>query len=310
VRSPVPTRIRQRVRAVAVMIILVPALAACTSSSSGSSGGVRVVASFYPLAEAAQQVGGSFVSVDNLTAPGVEPHDLELTPQQIEAIDTADVVLYLGGGFQPAVEDAIRDAAGTVIDASASLRSLPVPPGETDASLSADPHVWLDPTLYRQIVEEVRAALAQADPAHAQAFGSNAKAYNRRLAQVDRAYRSGLADCQRALIVTSHAAFAYLSARYGLTQEPISGLSPDAEPTPRHLAEIQALVEREGVTTIFTEELVSPKVAETLASETGTTTAVLNPLESLSPDEAAAGADYVSVMQGNLTTLRAALGCT
>src|SRR4051812_3655571 len=114
VRSPLPTRIRQPVRAVAAVIILVPALAACTSSSFGSSGGVRVVASFYPLAEAAQQVGGSFVSVDNLTAPGVEPHDLELTPQQIEAIDTADVVLYLGGGFQPAVEDAIRDAAGTV----------------------------------------------------------------------------------------------------------------------------------------------------------------------------------------------------
>jgi zinc transport system substrate-binding protein len=269
-----------------------------------------VVASFYPLAEAAQQVGSSFVGVDNLTAPGVEPHDLELTPQQIEAIDTADVVLYLGGGFQPAVEDAVRDATGTVIDASASLRSLPVPPGETGATLSADPHVWLDPTLFRQIVEEVRGALAQADAAHAQAFGSNATVYDQRLGQVDHDYRSGLAHCQRTLIVTSHAAFGYLSARYGLTQEPISGLSPDAEPTPRHLAEIGALVEREGVTTIFTEQLVSPKVAEALASQTGATTAALDPLESLTPDEAAAGADYVSVMQGNLATLRSALGCT
>jgi zinc transport system substrate-binding protein len=300
---------RRRISLLVGLALLVPVLVACTSRSSSSSDGVQVVASFYPLAEAAQQVGGSFVRVDNLTAPGVEPHDLELTPQQIEAIDTADVVVYLGGGFQPAVEDAIGDATGIVLDASAALRSLPVPSGETDASLSADPHVWLDPTLYRQIVEEVQGALDQADPAHAQAFGSNAKAYDQRLLQVDHDYRSGLADCQRALIVTSHAAFGYLATRYGLTQEPISGLSPDAEPTPRHLADIKALVEREGVTTIFTEELVSPKVAETLASETGTTTAVLNPLESLTPDEAAAGADYVSVMRDNLATLRSALGC-
>lgn len=299
---------RRRTLSLAGLALIVPALAACTAGSSSSSG-VQVVASFYPLAAAAQQVGGTLVNVDNLTAPGVEPHDLELTPQQIEAIDTADVVLYLGGGFQPAVEDAIRDATGTVIDVSASLRSLPVPAGETDASLSADPHVWLDPTLYRQMVDEVRGALAQADPAHAQTFGSNADAYDQRLVQVDHDYRSGLANCQRTVIVTSHAAFGYLSARYGLTQEPISGLSPDAEPTPRHLADIKTLVEREGVTTIFTEALVSPQVAETLASETGTTTAVLNPLESLTPDQAAAGADYVSVMRGNLATLRSALGC-
>ncbi len=299
-------------RLLLVAIVLAAPLAACSSRSgaSGSSSGVQVVASFYPLAEAAQQVGGSFVSVDNLTAPGVEPHDLELTPHQIEAIDTADVVLYLGGGFQPAVEDALGDATGTLIDASASFRNLPVPAGEGDASLTADPHVWLDPTLYQQIVDEVRDALSQADPAHAQAFASNARAYGRQLGQLDDEYRSGLAQCQRTLIVTSHAAFGYLSARYGLTQEPISGLSPDAEPTPQRLAELTDLVERERVTTIFTEELVSPKVAETLANEAGVTTAVLNPLESLTPDEAAAGADYVSVMRDNLVTLRSALGCT
>ncbi len=294
-----------------VLLVAGLVLAACSSRSdaSDSTSGVQIVASFYPLAEAAQQVGGSFVSVDNLTAPGVEPHDLELTPQQIEAIDTADLVLYLGGGFQPAVEDALGDATGTLIDASASLRNLPVPAGESDASLTADPHVWLDPTLYRQIVDEVRDTLSEADPAHAQAFTTNARAYGRQLGQLDDEYRSGLAQCQRTLIVTSHAAFGYLSARYGLTQEPISGLSPDAEPTPQRLAELTDLVEREGVTTIFTEELVSPKVAETLANEAGVTTAVLNPLESLTPDEVATGDDYVSVMRTNLATLRTALGC-
>jgi zinc transport system substrate-binding protein len=268
-----------------------------------------VVASFYPLAEAAERVGGSFVHVTNLTAPGVEPHDLELTADQIEAIDAADVVLYLGGGFQPAVEDAIGDATGIVVDASRSLRSRPVPAGESDASVTADPHVWLDPVLYEQIVEAARSALGQADPTHAQAFGANARHLDAELRGLDADYRSGLADCQRNIIVTSHAAFGYLSDRYGLIQVPITGLSPEAEPTPQHLANLKDLVERQGVTTIFTEELVSPKVAETLAQEVGAATAVLNPLESLTPEEIGAGSDYGSVMRENLSTLRAALAC-
>jgi zinc transport system substrate-binding protein len=304
---------RSRYRPLATVAIAVTsmlALTGCTRSTADASQGMDVVASFYPLAEAAQVVGGSAVTVTNLTPPGVEPHDLELTPDQIEAIDTADVVLYMGGGFQPAVEDAIGDATGRVIDVSASLRALPVPEGESDASLSADPHVWLDPVLYEQVVEQVRAALAEADPTHASAFSSNARSFENRIGALDADYRSALATCARNVIVTSHAAFGYLAQRYGLTQEPISGLSPEAEPTPDRLASLKDLVEREGVTTIFTEELVSPKVAETLAQEAGATTAVLNPLESLTTQDIADGEDYVSVMRDNLATLRGALGCT
>jgi zinc transport system substrate-binding protein len=290
------------------MMVLIGALAGCSGSSAGTRGTVSVVASFYPLAEAAEQVGGTAVSVTNLTAPGVEPHDLELTPQQIAAISTADVVLYLGGGFQPAVEDALTDATGTTVDVSADLRSLPVP-GGSDASLSADPHVWLDPVLYGDIVRTTEQALAGASPSNAAAFEANAAAFDARLRALASEYRTGLGDCARNVIVTSHAAFGYLAQRFGLQQESISGLSPEAEPTPDRLAELKALVERDGVTTIFTEELVSPKVAETLAQETGATTAVLNPLESLTPDEVSAGDDYASVMQQNLSELRTALGC-
>jgi zinc transport system substrate-binding protein len=152
-------------------MVLIAGLAGCSGSSASTLGTVSVVASFYPLAEAAQQVGGAAASVTNLTAPGVEPHDLELTPQQIAAISTADVVLYLGGGFQPAVEDALTDATGTTVDVSAGLRSLPVPAGESDASLSADPHVWLDPVLYGDIVRTTEQALAGASPSNAAAFG-------------------------------------------------------------------------------------------------------------------------------------------
>ena len=285
--------------------------AACSRTASATQPGtVSVVASFYPLAEAAEQVGGDHVQVTNLTAPGVEPHDLELKPSQLETISTADVILYLGGGFQPAVEDAIGDAQGQAVDVSDGLRTLPPPDEGSEPSLSADPHVWLDPVLYAQVVRKVEAALAAASPQNASAFADNAASFGSTLGSLDAEYRTGLAHCARDVIVTSHAAFGYLAQQYGLRQEAISGLSPDAEPSPQRLADLKALVERDGVTTIFTEDLVSPKVAQTLADETGATTAVLNPLESLTPDQLSAGDDYLSVMRSNLATLRTALDCT
>ena len=292
-----------------VVIVLALIGAGCSRNATATPPGtVSVVASFYPLAEAAERIGGDAVSVTNLTAPGVEPHDLELTPDQLVAITTADVVLYLGGGFQPAVEDALGDARGATVDVGAGLRTLPPPSGE-GSDLQADPHVWLDPILYAQIVRTVQRALTAAAPKDAAEFAANAAAFLVPIATLDHAYRTGLAACERNVIVTSHAAFGYLALRYGLTQEAISGLSPDAEPTPQHLADLRALVERDGVTTIFTEELVSPKVAQTLAEETGARTAVLNPLESLTPEELSAGEGYVSVMRSNLTQLQEALGC-
>ncbi len=267
------------------------------------------MAGFYPLAEAATKVGGTLVGVQNLTPPGVEPHDLELTPDEIAAIQSADVVLYLSHGFAPAVEQAVTDAQGIRVDLLQGMSLKPGVAEEGDKGPVSDPHVWLDPVLYRQLVARTERALAQARPADASTFESNAGAFQAELGGLDEEYRSGLTGCARDVIVTSHAAFGYLSARYGLTQEPIAGISPDAEPSPQRLAELARLVRREGVTTIFTEELVSPKVAETLANEVGVTTAVLNPLEGLTKQELSAGDDYLSVMRANLRALRQALGC-
>jgi zinc transport system substrate-binding protein len=282
---------------------------ACSGPTEGSSAQPSVVASFYPLAEAVRRVGGPAVSVTDLTPPGVEPHDLELTPDQIEAIDTADAVVYLGGDFQPAVQDALGDAAGLTVDVGDGLPALSPPQDGSDGDLAADPHVWLDPVLYGRIVEEVRDALTRVDPAGASTYAANAATFVEELHGLDQRYRRGLDGCTRDVLVTSHAAFGYLANRYGLVQQPIAGLSPDAEPTPQRLADLQALVEREGVTTIFTEELVSPEVAETLAREAGVGTAVLSPLESLTSEEVSDGEDYVSIMDRNLRTLRDALGC-
>lgn len=286
-------------------------LSGCSRSGSAAEvARVSVVASFYPLAEAASRVGGDLVSVQNLTPPGVEPHDLELAPDDIEAIATADVIVYLGGGFQPAVEDALAEAEHAVtVDALNAVATNAVPASEAEEGLTVDPHVWLDPARYEDIVRAVADALAKADPANEATYAANAEAYIAQIAALDEEFRAGLSDCERTTIVTSHEAFGYLADAYGLTQVGILGLSPEAEPDPRRLAELRDLVEREGVTTIFAEELVSPKVAETLASEAGVQVAVLNPIESLTDAQEKSGEDYLSLMRENLDTLRKALDC-
>jgi len=266
------------------------------------------VASFYPLWEAAHVVGGRHFDVINLTPAGVEPHDLELSPKQLDQILDASVLLYLGKGFQPAVEDAARQRDGTSVDLLTAIRA-PLRAAPAGEEATTDPHVWLDPVLMEAIVSSTAEALTRADPSAKAVFERNAAAYRGRLSALDRGYRTGLAHCDRNEIVTSHAAFGYLAARYGLQQIPITGLSPEAEPDPKRLAQLEDLVRREGITTVFTEELVSPRVADTLARETGVKTAVLSPLEGLTASEQAAGDDYITVMERNLATLREALGC-
>jgi zinc transport system substrate-binding protein len=290
---------------------LVAATSACSPNPGGGGGDrVEVAASFYPLAELAQRIGGECVEVTNLTPPGVEPHDLELTPDDVEAIASADVVLYLGGGFQPAVEDAIGDAEGRTLDLLSIVQTMAPPASETDQGLTVDPHVWLDPGLFATAVPGVVGALREAAPNATCDLEAAGAAERRDLERLDRSFTDGLAHCQRTTIVTNHAAFGYLAAAYGLTQEAISGLQPDAEPTPERLAQLRDLVEREGVTTIFTEELVPPQTAQTLADEAGVRTAVLHTIEGLTPDEVAQGQDYRSLMESNLGALRGALGCS
>ncbi|MGI9119877.1 MAG: metal ABC transporter substrate-binding protein [Acidimicrobiales bacterium] len=296
--------------AMATLVLTSACGTSATAPLAGSRGDrVTVVASFYPLAVAAERVGGDGVVVANLTPPGAEPHDLELSPPEVEQLQDADVVLVMGRKFQPAVEEvAASRTNGTV----ALLATLPVPQeGEVDDQREGgfDPHVWLDPALMADIVEDVAAALSQADPERAGMFRANADTFRRELEGLDGRYATALAGCEQRTMVTSHAAFAYLADRYGMTQQAVAGLSPEAEPDPRRLAALSDLVAKDGITTIFTENLVSPKVAQTLAKETGVTTAVLNPLEGLTDDQRAEGADYVSVMDDNLAVLSTALDC-
>ncbi|HEX3268982.1 MAG TPA: zinc ABC transporter substrate-binding protein [Gaiellaceae bacterium] len=284
-------------RIVPVSLAALTLLAVGCAGSGASKGQRTVVAAFYPLAFAAAVIGGSKVHVENLTPPGAEPHDVELTPRAVGRVQHADVVLYLSHDFQPAVQDAVDGASGKRVDA---LAGLGLRRGTGNDAGKTDPHVWLDPVLFSRVVERIGAALGR--PARAAALV-------RRLRVLDREYRSGLRRCARRDFVTSHAAFGYLAVRYGLRQIPITGIDPEAEPSPQRLQQLIDLVRREHVTTVFFEQLVSPRLAETVARDAGSKAEVLDPIEGLTPSEEHRGDDYFSLMRRNLTRLRTALGC-
>ncbi|HVL80455.1 MAG TPA: metal ABC transporter substrate-binding protein [Actinomycetota bacterium] len=303
----------KRASAVVLCALLLAAGCSDPQREPGSADPLAVVASVYPLAEVAQRVGGERVEVTNLTPPGVEPHDLELTTAQADAILDADLVLYLGAGFQPAIEETVQRSEGQALDLLDEVD--PISGGhdhdheQEEDEGSIDPHVWLDPRRMSDIVTRIEEALAEADPDGRAGYAERAEAYRTELKGLDEAFSQGLADCDRDLIVTNHASFGYLADRYGLEQEAVTGLAPGSEPDPRRLAELSDLVRRRGVTTVFTETLADPRVAETLAREAGVRTAVLDPIEGLSDEQVRAGRSYVTVMADNLAALRTALGC-
>jgi zinc transport system substrate-binding protein len=283
-------------------LVLLVALTGCGALADDDTGRVRVATGFYPLAYVAERVGGDLVEVDNLTQPGAEPHDLELTVQETVAITQADLVVY-EKGFQPAVDTGVEQGTeGVALDAAEVVDLAPVPgrAGETD------PHFWHDPLRLARLADAVAAELGGADPGHRTTYRANARDLAADLEALDRDFATGLARCERHTIVTSHDAFGYLG-RYDLEVEPITGLAPDAEPTPADLARLQELIRKQGITTVFSERLVSPKMADTLAADLGIRSAVLDPIEGLS--DASAGEDYLSLMRENLTALERANGC-
>lgn len=265
------------------LLAAVLALAGCGGSGDGDS--ETVAAAFYPLAWAAEQIVLDGTKVVNLTPPGAEPHDVELSPRDVETIREARLVLYVGRGFQPAVEDAVSERDGPALDVLGG---------------DPDPHVWLDPARFAQIVRDIGTEVGRPEAGEELAA---------KLSELDASYRRGLRQCARRALVTSHAAFGHLAARYGLTQLSLTGTSPEAEPRPRELEGLIDDVRASRATTVFAEPLVSDRVAETVAREAGAKLAVLDPLEGLSEERLAGGEDYLSVMRENLVALREALGC-
>ena len=327
------TRARRHLAAVAALA-LAGSLASCAALSPGSdstaaasgagptaapSGALTVSTSFYPIQYLAQAIGGEHVAVTSVTPTNVEPHDFELSPKDVTALSASSLVLYVSG-FQPSLDDALAQVSGpAVVDLAGSVDLVhhdgveeEHEEGATEAAhdhdhdpaAALDPHFWLDPVRMQAAAKAVEAALAQADPAHADDYAANLNTLNATLADLNTSYSTGLGHCERTTFVTSHAAFGYLADRYGLTQASISGVDPESEPSPAELAEVKKIVESTGTTTIFTEELVSPETAQAVAAETGAQTRVLSPIESAPED-----GDYAGTMRTNLEELRPALSC-
>ena len=325
------TRARRHLAAVAALA-LAGSLASCaalspesdsTAAASGAaptaaaSGALTVSTSFYPIQYLAQAIGGEHVAVTSVTPTNVEPHDFELSPKDVTALSASSLVLYVSG-FQPSLDDALAQVSGpTVVDLAGSVDLVhhdgveeEHEEGATEAAhdhgaaAALDPHFWLDPVRMQAAAKAVEAALAQADPAHADDYAANLDTLNATLTDLNTSYSTGLGHCERTTFVTSHAAFGYLADRYSLTQASISGVDPESEPSPAELAEVKKVVESTGTTTIFTEELVSPETAQAVAAETGAQTRVLSPIES-----APESGDYAGVMRTNLEELRTALSC-
>jgi zinc transport system substrate-binding protein len=312
---------RLRVPACAtVASVLVAGCGMATGDEAGE--GREVVASFYPLAWVTERVAGDDWTVSNLTAPGGEPHDLELSIDATARLAGADLVVYLDG-FQPAVDEAVDTTAeGDTLDAAEVVDLAEVADhsepdhadeahekdgeGDEHAHGDLDPHFWQDPERMALLAEAVAEELGRLDEAGAEQYAANAEDLVTELEALDQAYEEGLRDCERDVVVVSHDAFGYL-AKYGLHLEPIAGLTPDAEPTPAALAELGDLIRDEGITTVFSERLASPAMAETLASDLDVDTAVLDPVEGLT--DQTAEEDYVSLMRANLAALQEANGC-
>ena len=290
------------------------------STSSGPAGAtqLKVTAAFYPFEYVAQQVGKDLVTITDLTQPGAEPHDLELSPKQVAGIGESDLLIYQKG-FQAAVDSALQTVSPKQAVDTASFLTLQPAQHEDDHADEGhaddghdhgalDPHTWLDPNNMVTITEHVRDALAEAKPDAKATFAANADALIAQLKQLDTDFKAGLSSCQRKVFITSHEAFGYLAHRYGLEQVGISGIEPDTEPTAARIAEVQKVAKANGVTTIFFETLASPAVAKSIAGDLKLTTDVLDPLEGLTPESR--GSDYIEVMKSNLTSLQKANGCS
>jgi len=304
---------------VAIVIIAVIGLILFSNRTPESvEGKIKVVASFYPLAEFAKQVGGNNVEVVNMTPPGAEPHDFEPSPQDIVNAYSSNLFIFNGSGFDPWAEKIrpeLENKGVAVINMTEYFDLLKGVEEHEEAeekdheAEETDPHIWLDPVLAKKEVEIIRDALKKIDPINSELYESNATQYLTQLSVLDKKYKDGLASCNLRDLVASHGAFGYLAKRYALNVVSIAGFSPEEEPSPKRMAEIADLARSKKINYIFFETLVSPKLAETIAREIGAKTLVFNPIEGLTEDELEKGANYISVMEENLNNLRTALIC-
>ena len=305
---------------VPLFVILTAALVlgGCGATDTAESSGIKVAAAFYPLEFAVANVARDSADVTPLTTPGVEAHDVGLTPRQVAAAVDSDLVIYLSG-FQPAVDEAVKEFdPAKVLDVAEFADLMDVAPddhqGTDEDSDEAgqdhgdfDPHFWLDPLRLAAVNDAIAERLGVIDPDQASTFTANAEASRDELSDLDQEFAEGLETCARRELFTSHAAFGYLAERYDLTQVSVVGITPDVEPSGARIAEVQKLAREYGATTIFFETAASDAVARSIAHDLGLEIAVLDPIELLS--DQSAGDGYPAIMRANLAAIQKANDC-
>lgn len=297
-------KVRQAIMG-AALIVMGAAMVGCGSEAPKEAAKLPVVTTIFPVYDVAKQVGGDKVNVSLLIPPGAEPHDWEPSAGDLKAIGTAKVFLYSGAGLEPTekllTKDVLKDAKAYELSKGLELLAL-----EEDHD-GVDPHVWLDPMNMMKEVDMVVSAFSEVDPANKDYYHKNGEAYKEKLKQLDASYSAFFQKLEHKELVVSHEAFGYLAHRYGLEQVGIMGVAPDAEPTPERMAEIVEFIREHDVKAIFSEVLVSPKLAEAISKETGVKVFVLNPSEGLTKEQEKQGLTYLDIMEENLKTLKEAL---
>ena len=378
------------------------------SSESLQENKIHVLASFYPYYEFTRNVAGDSATVLQYMPSGIEAHDWEPRPQEIQSLKDADVFVYNGLGMEPYVENMIdsgefdnvmfvkvsegvelikpdeghdahaEDFAKEIehvieefeeghIDSTQALASIEeilhehegdghahgnetiekieaviheIEEGHVSAEegieeihhivldkeeghdaheeeghdghahdFEFDPHIWLDPILVKQQVNNIRDALIEADPNNKERYEQNAMAYNEKLNTLDMKIKSSLTSCSKDTFVPFHNAFTYLGERYDLKVMALGGLAPDSEATAAEIAEFVDFVKDNEIKIIFAEELVDPRLAEVIADEAGAEVLLFSPIEALLPEEVGTDVTYIDKMEQNLNSLKVALEC-
>lgn len=291
-----------------------------TEQSDSKEKELNVLTSIYPMYDFAQKIGGNKARITNMVPAGVEPHDWEPNATDITNLEKADLFIYNGAGMEHWVDDVLKSTQNKELFKLEASKNIKLNTGhshykeenhrsniEHHENSNSDPHVWLNPINAKQQMKDIKDAFVKVDPDNKDYYENNYDKYAQEFDKLDKEYKDTLKPLSNKDIVVSHEAFGYLCDAYGLNQVGIEGVSPDSEPDPARMSEIIEFVKKNKVKVIFFEELVSPKVAKTIADATGAKTDILNPIEGLNGKEKSSSEDYFSVMRKNLESLKVAL---
>lgn len=291
----------------------------CTNTTKQSTK-LAVTASIYPLYDFAAKIGGDLIDLTLLTPAGIEPHEWEPSAKDIINLEQSDLVLLNGAGLEHWANDILPTLQNKDLLTVTTTEGIPLLEASHDHHdeeeheeeddhdhEGVDPHVWLNVQYAKQQLLAIKDAFVQKDPDHKTIYEANYERYAAEFDVLDQQYRETLATVTSKDLVVTHQAFSYLCEAYGLHQIAVEGLSAHSEPDPATMKSIVALMKEHQIRAIFYDDLVSSKVADTIAKETNATVKTLYTLESIRSEQLQANADYLSLMKQNLETLKTAL---